>query len=50
MGVTHIPLAAANEEVLRGALHTAWKLRIEKNAKSGRKSRVHPKRKTNKRK
>jgi hypothetical protein len=38
MGMTHIRLAAANEEVLRGALHTAWKLRAEKNAKSGKKS------------
>jgi hypothetical protein len=33
MGHTHIRLAAANEEVLAGALRTAWKLRIEKNAK-----------------
>jgi hypothetical protein len=38
MGMTHIRLAAANEDVLRGALHTAWKLRVEKNAKSGKKS------------
>src|SRR5271155_3289093 len=37
MGMTHIRLAAANEDVLSGALHTAWKLRVEKNAKSGRK-------------
>jgi hypothetical protein len=34
MGMTHIRLAAANEDVLAGALHTAWKLRSEKNAKS----------------
>lgn len=40
MGMTHIRLAAANEDVLAGALHTAWKLRIEKNAKSGKKSRA----------
>ncbi len=33
MGMTHIRLAVASEEVLTGALHTAWKLRIEKNAK-----------------
>ena len=32
-GATHIRLAAANEDVLAGALHTAWKLRIEKNQK-----------------
>ena len=39
MGATHIRLAAASEDVLRGALHTAWKLRVEKNApkkKAGR--------------
>jgi hypothetical protein len=40
MGMTHIRLAAANEDVLAGALHTAWKLRVEKNAKSGKKSRT----------
>jgi hypothetical protein len=32
MGHTHFRLAAANEDVLTGALRTAWKLRIEKNA------------------
>src|ERR1700740_3077966 len=35
MGMTHIRLSAANEDVLAGALRTAWKLRLEKNAKSG---------------
>jgi hypothetical protein len=40
MGMTHIRLAAAKEEVLAGALHTAWKLRIERNAKSVQKRRV----------
>lgn len=39
MGMTHVRLAAASEEVLTGALHTAWKLRVEKNAKSDSKSR-----------
>jgi hypothetical protein len=34
MGATHIRLAAANEDVLAGALRAAWKLRIEKNAKT----------------
>jgi hypothetical protein len=34
MGATHIRLAVATEDVLRGALHTAWKLRTEKNARS----------------
>ena len=37
MGHTHIRLAAASEDVLTGALRTAWKLRIDKNAKTGRK-------------
>jgi hypothetical protein len=40
MGMTHIRLAVANEDVLVGALHTAWKLRVEKNAKSGKKTRA----------
>jgi hypothetical protein len=38
MGMTHIRLAHASEEVLTGALATAWKIRVEKNAKSARKS------------
>jgi len=38
-GATHIRLAAANEDVLAGALRTAWQLRVEKNAKPGRKKR-----------
>jgi len=37
MGHTHIRLAAASEGVLTGALRTAWKLRIDKNAKTSRK-------------
>jgi hypothetical protein len=37
MGMTHIRLAAANEDTLTGALHTAWKLRAEKNSKPGKK-------------
>jgi hypothetical protein len=32
MGMTHIRLAEANEDVLAGALRAAWKLRVEKNA------------------
>jgi hypothetical protein len=40
MGATHIRLAAANEDVLAGALHTAWKLRVEKNGKAGRSKRT----------
>src|SRR5258708_39785106 len=42
MGHTHIRLAAANEDVLTGALRTAWKLRIELNAKTRTKKRPSP--------
>jgi hypothetical protein len=55
MGMTHIRLAKASEDVLYGALHAAWKLRVEKNAKSGKKKRsskdglAAPKRKSKKR-
>jgi hypothetical protein len=37
MGITHIRLAESDEDTLTGALHTAWKLRVEKNRKAGRK-------------
>jgi hypothetical protein len=37
MGHTHIRLAEASEDVLAGALRTAWKLRVEMNAKTRRK-------------
>lgn len=40
MGMTHVRLAAASEDVLHGALHTAWKLRQEKNSKSGKRKTV----------
>jgi hypothetical protein len=30
-GATHVRLAAANEDLLLGALQTAWRVRIEKN-------------------
>jgi hypothetical protein len=36
-GWTHLRLAAANEDVMTGALRTAWKLRLDANAKSARK-------------
>ena len=39
-GATHIRLAAANEDVLAGALRTAWKVRIDKNVKPGVKKRA----------
>ena len=34
MGATHIRLAGADRDVLTGALRSAWKLRIEKNART----------------
>ena len=39
MGMTHVRLAAASEDVLTGALRAAWNLRLRKNAKSGKKSK-----------
>jgi len=36
-GATHVRLAVVNEDVLEGALRTAWKLRVEKSAKAGKK-------------
>src|SRR5262249_38338608 len=39
MGMTQIRLAGASEDVLYGALHTAWKLSVEKTAGTGKKSR-----------
>ena len=44
MGATHIRLEVADEDSLRGALHTAWKLRVEKNRKPTRKRRSSAKR------
>jgi hypothetical protein len=34
MGMTHIHLAKADQDVLTGALQAAWKLRVEKNRKT----------------
>ena len=36
-GATHVVLAKANEDLLAGALRAAWKLRREKNERSGMK-------------
>ncbi len=36
MGATHLRLAAATEEALHGALHTAWNLRIQTNSETSR--------------
>jgi hypothetical protein len=35
-GATHIRLAVADGDSLRGALHSAWKLRVEKNKKGSK--------------
>ena len=40
MGATHIRLSAASEDVLAGALRTAWTLRVAKSASSTRKNRA----------
>jgi hypothetical protein len=40
MGHTHIRLAATNEDVLRGALHAAWKLRTDMNTETRAKRRT----------
>ena len=36
LGATHVRLEATSEDVLEGALRTAWKLRVEKNAAAGK--------------
>ena len=38
MGHTHIRLAAASEDVLTGALRTAWRLRIDKKQRQAEKT------------
>ncbi|MGA7560105.1 MAG: hypothetical protein WBW12_14385 [Terriglobales bacterium] len=40
MGMTHIRLAKASEDVLAGALRAAWKLRVEKNKGTKKKRAV----------
>lgn len=42
MGATHIVLARANEDLLRGALETAWRVRVQANARTT-KRRPRPK-------
>ena len=44
MGMTHIRLAKATQDVLTGALQTAWKLRLERNTKSKSKLKKSAKR------
>lgn len=43
-GMTHIRLVAANEDTLHGALHAAWKLRVDRNTKPGAKRTASKKR------
>lgn len=45
-GATHIDLAEANEDVLRGALRVAWTLRKEKNAQTKSGTKAGAKRRT----
>src|SRR5262245_32682657 len=40
MGATHIRFATATEEILAGALHVAWKLRVHKNMKGRKKPKA----------
>ena len=47
MGATHIRLAKASEDVLAGALRTAWQLRVNKNSKSKSASKRKPAARTN---
>jgi hypothetical protein len=39
-GATHLKLSAASEDLICGALQTAWKLRIEKNSAVSKKTRA----------
>jgi hypothetical protein len=41
-GATHISLAKANEDLLAGALRAAWKIRVDKNARTRRVHRKAP--------
>jgi hypothetical protein len=38
-GATHIVLARATEDMLRGALQTAWRLRVKANSRSAKRKR-----------
>jgi hypothetical protein len=37
-GMTHVRLVRVTEDILEGALRTAWKLRVENNSKAGKKA------------
>lgn len=40
MGATHVRLASVNEDILRGALEMAWRLRREKSVRAGKKAKA----------
>jgi hypothetical protein len=39
MGMTHVRLGPAGEDVLHGAVHMAWKLRVEQNKRARKEKR-----------
>ena len=45
MGMTHIRLAEASERQMTGALHTAWRLRVDMNEKGSSRSKKPAKKK-----
>jgi hypothetical protein len=42
MGMTHVVLKGANEDLLRGALQTAWRLRVQANERTRTRTRRPP--------
>src|SRR5262245_49261007 len=46
MGMTHIVLSKASEDVLRGALQTAWRLRLQANARTQNRRSQKPRKDT----
>lgn len=42
-GATHVRLAVVSEDVLEGALRAAWKLRLDKNVRTGKPTRAKAK-------
>jgi hypothetical protein len=46
MGATHIRLNAANEDLLRGALEAAWRLRMKQNERTAERKTSRPRRNT----
>jgi len=46
MGATHVRLSEASEDLLSGALRAAWKIRLEKNVRTGKSGRKSTLRRT----